>query len=237
MKFIEYYRVSTSQQEASGLGLEAQEASVKRYIQSIQGSQSVGRFVEIESGGNKDRISVNSNINLESLLRKRPELKKAVLLAIKEDAIILVKESSRLSRHPLLIDWLITCRVKFLATDSPNDSEMIIKIKTVLSEDELHKVSARTKAALQARRERGLPLGTPGNLTNEGRAKAAKTRTERALNSDLSKQVTKFILGERKNGGTLAQIASELNQLGYKTSRQKEFTTSTVQMYINRATI
>ena len=36
-RYIAYYRVSTDQQGRSGLGLEAQEASVKRYIESQKG--------------------------------------------------------------------------------------------------------------------------------------------------------------------------------------------------------
>ena len=42
--FVAYYRVSTDQQGASGLGLEAQEATVRRFLVST-GGQLVGTFV------------------------------------------------------------------------------------------------------------------------------------------------------------------------------------------------
>jgi DNA invertase Pin-like site-specific DNA recombinase len=42
-----YYRVSTKQQEASGLGLEAQQAAVGSFLKGVQPQ---GEYVEVESG-------------------------------------------------------------------------------------------------------------------------------------------------------------------------------------------
>lgn len=53
-RYIAYYRVSTAKQGASGLGLEAQEATVARYIRP--GDTLIAPpFVEVESGKRNDR--------------------------------------------------------------------------------------------------------------------------------------------------------------------------------------
>ena len=51
---IAYYRVSTERQGRSGLGLEAQQATVERFA-AQEGFTLAKSFVEIESGGNDDR--------------------------------------------------------------------------------------------------------------------------------------------------------------------------------------
>jgi DNA invertase Pin-like site-specific DNA recombinase len=48
-KAVTYYRVSTSKQGRSGLGLEAQRSAVEQYL-TAGGWQLVGEFVEVESG-------------------------------------------------------------------------------------------------------------------------------------------------------------------------------------------
>ena len=53
-KFVSYYRVSTSRQAASGLGLEAQQAAVASYLNGGNW-QLVGEFTDVESGKRVDR--------------------------------------------------------------------------------------------------------------------------------------------------------------------------------------
>ena len=48
-RWVAYYRVSTAKQGASGLGLEAQTASVASFI-SAQGGEIIASFTETESG-------------------------------------------------------------------------------------------------------------------------------------------------------------------------------------------
>ena len=48
MRYVAYFRVSTARQGQSGLGLEAQQAAVQRFLPSE--AIRVGEFVEIESG-------------------------------------------------------------------------------------------------------------------------------------------------------------------------------------------
>ena len=51
---IAYFRVSTDRQGKSGLGLEAQQETVNRYLESV-GWNLIGEYVEVESGKRKNR--------------------------------------------------------------------------------------------------------------------------------------------------------------------------------------
>ena len=51
-KYVTYYRVSTSQQGKSGLGIEAQRAAVRDYL-NLGGCSAVEQFEEVETGKGK----------------------------------------------------------------------------------------------------------------------------------------------------------------------------------------
>ncbi|MCM2501943.1 recombinase family protein, partial [Neorhizobium galegae] len=53
MKYVAYYRVSTSKQQRSGLGLAAQQATIKSFLQPDD--ELLGEFVEAVSGKHDDR--------------------------------------------------------------------------------------------------------------------------------------------------------------------------------------
>ena len=52
-----YYRVSTAQHGASGLGLEAQREAVSRYVRAAGGALAA-EFTEVESGKKNDRRQI-----------------------------------------------------------------------------------------------------------------------------------------------------------------------------------
>ena len=231
MKFIPLYRVSTQRQNVSHLGLENQKASVENYIKSV-GGEIIEEFVEVESGGNKDRISIDNQLSLESLLSKRPVLFSAIRKAQETGAVICVKEASRLSRFSLLIDYLLTCNIQFVCSDSPRDTPFIIKLKTSLNEEELIKVSERTKNALSALRARGYKwIPKTNNFTDEVLQKAIARKKELALQNPNNKRAMGYILQLRNvSEMTLQAIANKLNSEGFKTSKGKAFTAKAVQL-------
>jgi DNA invertase Pin-like site-specific DNA recombinase len=79
-KFVTYYRVSTQQQGHSGLGLEAQKAAVKEYLNAHSGV-ALASFTEVESG------KINT----------RPQLEAALLRCRQAHATLLVAKLDRLS--------------------------------------------------------------------------------------------------------------------------------------------
>ena len=55
--------------------------------------------------------------------------------------------------------------VEFIAADIPDANRMTLHVMAALAEQEAQLISERTKAALAARKARGLPLGHAVNLT------------------------------------------------------------------------
>lgn len=201
-KYIAYYRCSTEKQNISHLGLEAQKASVENYV-TISGGEIICDFTEIETAGNKDKISVGQQISIESLLRKRPLLLEAIKKAEAENAILVVKESSRLTRYSLLMEFLLKGEIKFECADAPGDTPFIVKLKTSLAEEELLRISERTKAALAALRTRGFKRDTTKHgLTPENIKKGESRRKELAAMNDNNRKASGYISSLRSAGYT-----------------------------------
>lgn len=235
IKFIALYRVSTTKQQVSGLGLEAQQQAVSNYVLRVGGSI-IAHFQETESGGNKDRISVDMDTDINKLLRKRPILKQVLELAQKEGATIVVKEISRLTRYPFLMEYIIQSKIKFVAADNPNDDVLLLRIKTALHAEELIKVSTRTKAAWDAKKQRGYVHIVPNNLTEEANAKSLETRIANARSNENSRRAMGYIKMLRDhNNLSYRDIVKRLNSEGFKTPRGKNFDPTQVKRLYDKA--
>lgn len=212
-KFVTYYRVSTQKQGRSGLGLEAQKAAVEAYLRQHGGS-AVASFTEVESGKNNSR----------------PQLQAALLRCRQTHATLLVAKLDRLSRNAAFLMNLRDSSVKFQALDIPEANTLTLGVLAVLAQHERELISARTKAALAARRARGLPLGTPRDLSAYARrasllgraANAAKARARAA-------EIAPLIKSARAIGCTsLRKVAAHLNGLEITTPRGKRWTATAV---------
>ena len=160
-KYVAYYRVSTQRQGQSGLGLEAQQLQVKNFVGD---DDIIQHFIEIESGKNNNR----------------PELKKAIELSKIHNARLVIAKLDRLSRNAAFIFMLRDTNVNFVCTDMPEANSVTIGIMAVLAQDERERISKRTKAALDAKKAKGIELGTPDNLTLDARKKGLETRINNA---------------------------------------------------------
>lgn len=206
IKFVIYRRCSTNRQFQSGLGLDAQSESVRRYLSTKPDAVVLGDFVEAESGKNDDR----------------PILRQAVELCRKESATLLVSKIDRLSRSLRLIMMLEQYRVPFIAAENPEMNELVCHILVALAQSERKTIAARVRDALRQAKLRGVKLGGPN--INEARQLANKARTEKAKeqNDRLRKVVQETMA---KTGLTkLAEIAEALNLRGIRTPRGCEFT-------------
>jgi Resolvase, N terminal domain len=83
---IAYYRVSTRAQGRSGLGLEAQQAAVGRFLQSASGDL-FAEFTEVESGTKA----------------ARPQFNEALRLCRIFSAVLVIAKLDRLARNVALI--------------------------------------------------------------------------------------------------------------------------------------
>lgn len=213
-KFVGYTRVSTDKQGQSGLGLEAQETAVERFV-AAHGGELITRFIEVESGKRKDR----------------PELGKALAACRKHKATLVIAKLDRLSRNVAFIANLMESGVEFVAVDMPSATRLTIHILAAVAEHEREMISARTKAALQARKARGGQLGAPDPTIGgaAGAARVAAKATSRAA-------VVKPIIDAVRASGvtTLAGIAAALNARGVKPARGGEWHPTAVARIIAR---
>ena len=149
-QFIAYYRVSTSRQGASGLGLEAQKSAVLSFLNN---RPLIAAYTDIETGKNDNR----------------PQLLKAIAQAQQTNSTLLIAKLDRLSRNLTFVSTLMDTKVKFICCDMPDANELTIHIFGALAQWERKRISDRTRSALQALKARGKRLGTPENFTAEAR--------------------------------------------------------------------
>jgi len=141
-RFVSYLRVSTDRQGKSGLGLEAQRASVADYLNGGTW-ELIDEFVEIESGGNA----------------ARPKLAEALALCRAHRATLVVAKLDRLARDAHFLLGLEKAGVDFVAADMPHANRLTVGIMAMVAEQERQFISDRTKAALAAAKARGVKLG------------------------------------------------------------------------------
>jgi len=197
---IAYYRVSTDKQGRSGLGLEAQQEAVKRFL----GTDPDLVFTEVESGGKKDR----------------PELAKAIAECKSTGATLIVAKLDRLARDVKMIlsivDSGICVRFVDLPEINPNDptGRLMLTMLAAFAEFERKIISKRTKEALAVAKTRGVKLGS-ANSKAGGQARAAQL----AATSQVDPQAL-IIVRDLKSMGmtTTRQIAAGLTERGIKTS-------------------
>jgi len=101
-RYITYFRVSTTRQGRSGLGLEAQQQAVSVSLRG-HGELIVKSFTEIESGRKNDR----------------PQLAAALDACWKHKAALLIAKLDRLARNVHFISGLMESGVEFIAVDMP----------------------------------------------------------------------------------------------------------------------
>lgn len=197
MKTINYYRVSTNRQAASGLGLEAQRREVEDFCRS-RGAEVIAEFTEAESGKNS----------------ARPQLRAAMDLAKITGATLVVAKVDRLARNAAFLNTILDSSLKVAFADMPDADRMVIGIMAQLAQWEAEQISKRTKAALQASKERGKKLGGDrGNLPSasaQGRVESARVRKAKA--AERVALVGPYVARARDEGHkTLAAIAAYLN--------------------------
>ena len=213
-KIVTYYRVSTTRQGKSGLGLEAQEQATNDYITRVGGGI-VESYTDVESGKKNNR----------------PELEKALRKCRLTGAILVIAKLDRLSRNARFLLELQDSSIKFVCCDMPEANDLTVGFMACLAQYESKMISERTKAALQAAKARGVKLGNKklhlvrNNDTTA--ATAALISKAKARNIELQ-QVIDEIRADTDHILSLNQIAKRLNDAGYTTSRGGQFHATSV---------
>ena len=158
----------------------------------------IGDFVEVQSGTEDDR----------------PELAKAVALAKKEKAVLLVAKLDRLSRKVSFISSLMDDKsLNFRVATMPQADKFQLHIYAALAEQERDFISQRTKAALREAKAKGVKLGGLRDKTMKRNKVLKEQARAKAMKLDG------IVSPMRERGDSLRQIAAALTEAGIATSR------------------
>src|SRR5712672_1363914 len=175
---VAYYRVSTRQQHRSGLGIEAQRATVTRFAET-ENLRIIAEYVEAETGKGADALD------------RRPQLAAALAAARNEKGCVLVSKLDRLSRDVAFVAGLMAQRVPFIVAELGRDADpFMLHLYAALAEKERRLISERTKAALQAKRASGARLGNLTNLCMAGSiGRTAKAQAADEFDTNMMPEV------------------------------------------------
>jgi DNA invertase Pin-like site-specific DNA recombinase len=199
-KFIVYYRVSTSRQGKSGLGLDAQREAVALYLNGGGDWEIAGEFTEIESG-KRDH---------------RPELDKALSAARLHRCPLVVSKVDRLTRSVAFLSRLLEAGVDVRFADLPKiegaTGRFLLQQMVAVAELEAGMISVRTKAALAAAKRRGQKLGGDRGVKPSAKTRALALAKVKAVADARAQDVAPTIVALQEAGCTsLRQIAAALN--------------------------
>ena len=205
--FVAYLRVSTDQQGRSGLGLEAQRASVGDYV-TRQGGRIVAEMVEVESGKRNER----------------PQLKAALAACRTRRAILIVAKLDRLARNArFLLDvvegagegGVVFCDLPEIPPGPVG--KFLVSQMAAVAELEAGLISQRTRAALAAAKARGKRLGGPrlkaGTRDAAEVAREAHVAQAEAYREDLRPYVADAIAA---GANSLGKIGKALQARGVR---------------------
>jgi len=154
-------RVSTAEQGQSGLGLEAQRASVRVFVAS-QGWTLVAEYSDIASG--KDD--------------RRPGFQAVLTRCRQLGAVLVAARLDRITRRAHTLSLLLEDGVSIRAADMPGADDLMMRVYAAMAQKERELISERTRAALSAAKARGTALG--GNRgTGRPRARTQLRRLKR----------------------------------------------------------
>jgi DNA invertase Pin-like site-specific DNA recombinase len=205
-RFIAYFRVSTERQGKSGLGLAAQRRKIDDFL--TNDDELVGEFCDIQSGRDDSRVG----------------LQKALHLAKRENAKLVIARLDRFSRRVSFIANILEQGIGLVCAEMPNASDFQLHIFAALAQEERRLISERTRAALAEAKRRGTILGVNGKcLAVKNRRVAdefaATLRTK--LDADLLQR-------------SYSEIARHLNDAGITTVTGKKFYPQTVKNLLAR---
>jgi len=218
---VGYLRVSTAEQAAEGLGLDAQRDAIAKAAARL-GVEVTESFTD---------AGVSGGLPLE----QRPGLV-AALDALHAGDVLIVAKRDRLGRDVLNVAMferlaerkgarIVSAAGEGTEGDDPT-SRLMRQIVDCFAEYERAIIRARTRAALAVKKSRGqrvggIPFGY--RLSDDGRNLELNADEQRALG---------ILRSLRDSGKTYDAIASELNRLGFRSRTGREWVRQSVHMLL-----
>ena len=214
-QFVLYFRVSTRRQGDSGLGLDAQRRDINLFLETYAEVpfEVLAEFTDVKSGRDDER----------------PELWKAIELAERTGATLVVAKLDRVSRRVSFISAIMERkRLEFTVATMPYADKFQLHIYAALAEQEREFISLRTKQALAPMKGTGKLGGNRGNIDKANEAASALADSHAAKVMDTVRPL-------KEAGRTLQQIADTLNKTGVTTARGGKWYPTTVKNVLLRA--
>ena len=199
------YRVSTAEQGQGGLGLEAQQASVRSFA-AAQGWALVAEFSDIASG--KDD--------------QRPGFQAALARCRQLGAVLAGARLDRITRRAHTLSQLLEDGYSVRAADMPGADDLMMRIYAAMAQKERELISERTRAALAAAKARGAVLGGDRGYRPTAPPCAALATRTRQLAADTAAHRLWLEIEQLRGTGTttLVGLAKALTERGVSTPRQ-----------------
>jgi DNA invertase Pin-like site-specific DNA recombinase len=202
-KIVGYLRTSTDDQL---LGIDAQRERLED-IAGRRGCDVAQVFTEHESGGNNDR----------------PELDKALRLARRLRAPLVVAKLDRLARDQQFTMKLVDGNVPIIFGDLEDvdittpEGRMMLQVFGTFAEFERRRIGSRTREALKILKKQGVKLGAANpncrKLTREARKKGSARSAEKSKARAVDEQsdIADIASQMKAEGRSLARIAAHLD--------------------------
>ncbi len=202
--YVSWVRVSTKKQGESGLGLEAQKA-INRYF--MNGHEPIAEFVEVYSGTKLDRCT---------------ELQRAIAYAKANDAMLVIAKADRFrnAKDALeILDEMGEENIRFC--DAPSSSRLILTMLFAVYEHQAIIGRINTKLAEKGgftskngvwRTSLGRPEIPKEHILKMAEA-SAQSRREAVLSDEKYQNAIKIARDMRERGATLREICGTLNSL------------------------
>ena len=224
-RYVAYYRVSTAAQGRSGLGLDGQRETVRRFLAGEGGGwPPVASFTEAASGKRHDR----------------PQLAKALAACRAHRATLVVAKVDRLTRSQAFLETIRDSGVEVRFCDLPDikgaTGKFLLAQMAAVAELEAGLISERTKAALAAKVVRDGQWdrnATHHLVPGAGQKAAAAAASEQARKR--AADLADFVEQAQATGATtLAQLATTLNEAGIAAPRGGAWGRSQVRSLLAR---
>jgi DNA invertase Pin-like site-specific DNA recombinase len=154
--------------------------------------------------------------------------------------VLLIAKLDRLARNVAFISTLLESGAEVQAADMPEANKFMLHIMAAVAEQEAEAISARTKAALQAAKARGVVLGWAQPQRDAEAHKLAVEKGNvvsaqvRGAQADTFAERLRPVLASFAAGASLRDIARELNERGVFTPRGKEWKPAQVSRLLTR---
>lgn len=217
---VALYRVSTVEQGHSGLGLEAQQASVRAFVATL-GWTLIGEYSDIASG--KDD--------------RRPGFQAALARCRQLGAVLVAARLDRITRRAHTLSQLLEDGVSIRAADMPGADDLMMRIYAAMAQKERELISERTRVALAAAKARGAVLGGDrGYRPPSGPDAACAARVRRDGAERAAHRLALELAALQADGvHTHAGLARALTERGVATPRGRPvWTHTTVARVLSR---